>query len=74
MRILLQNQDTKRYLTPSGAWSENAEAAVEFSDLAQARAYGTSCGFSRLSVVALTGRASKSRRSALGAQGPAPAR
>jgi hypothetical protein len=56
MKILLQNRKTRRYVANGGNWSENAEAALVFPDIEQARRHGTNCGLSGLRIVALVGR------------------
>lgn len=56
MKILLQNGHTRRYVAKDGHWSETAETALVFRDLAQARRHGTDCGLAGLRIVAFVGR------------------
>ena len=55
MRILLQNTRTGLYQTTEGGWSQDAERAMAFPSLRQARDYASARKLSKARVVALGG-------------------
>lgn len=55
MKILLQDQKTRRYLTEGDHWSEDASAARLFMDLGEARRFGGRANVRSLRIVALAG-------------------